>query len=437
MRGARNSTISKAFRPIAVFAFIVALIGQPQKAFADAIDAPFLAAIQILQQAGNALMQQLQSAGNVTKILSDQLKSTLDVNLQDTAIASREMETRRAMLMQHGVAFAMIVPGSTDPNTGATVTGNDFCYRAAAIQSTRSVNEALMAFAADHADALKFANTGTGPLADAAWLKERCDRSLADSGSSGRNGALLQKMGGSCAQPPQYLQFVDADLKPSTVLNKTQYPVPVGAKIDANSGQLILPKAADVQNVNEMQFIAAVYACRMFRRSLPLPPSSATRNPTAEDASVIMAQLRAAAAGSGATGDICAREISRRAQISSQLAQNSPGFQNLYNAQAVRCTAMFKRGVISDATNQDCQTNGMSDYEAAKNEACQYSQFSLINTIAGTGLTVDQVTQQQIEHSPDCQAFFDKFHRENKETASLLLTGFQGPEAAEPNPLAR
>ncbi len=147
LRRKQNKPGSRILRQAAIFFLGAALVWQPQNAHADAFDVPFLSALLTGQGIMAAAQQLINSAGNVANNLQTQVKAQLDVLLHQGDNDSRTLETNRAMTQNITLAYSMILPGSTDPNTGQPVSGHNACNTSRAIQAKMSAVDAVNAFA--------------------------------------------------------------------------------------------------------------------------------------------------------------------------------------------------------------------------------------------------------------------------------------------------
>ncbi len=406
-----------------------------------------------VQKALSMVLEQLDNAMKYLKMQANADSNQLESNRR--VLTPQTMETYTMVPTTTPTGGTMDIGSSSfaAPSGGsATITyGNNHCNSSNSVAQTANVGESMLALAAALQNLTQPAKSGADMRGNAAQadLLDECRWGFRDT-----NDPAIHGVCSGVTSTQSFGNYVNADLQARTIFASRQYSIPKATKVSSgNVPMLVLPTPSAVVNTDEMNFVAAVYACKRFRPRSALPVTNAT--PTANSADAIEARLNDSASSNG-VNDQCILEIAKRVRISSALASaascstsgsSTPSVICLaFAAEQNACIAMANHGDISQADYTECTQNGRSWLQMQKDIACRHGQMGTATTTIGTsapstgsgsqapsyielraheGSTTAALSRDINNHYGDCAMYLANEAREQQSIISSMQSALQ------------
>ena len=376
----------------------------------------------------------------VSDVLSDEIEALTTMVGAQAEVDAQSRETQKKATLDASLGYSMNLPGVGTSGQPGAYSGYNACAMTTGFvmlsgNATADLTRALELYTAQ-------SKVGGGALTAQHDIMEECFRGLRNT-SDPSYGAKLTAMGCPDASGIFGGNYIDTDTKTSAVLDQWHYTIPTGVKTNPVTGQMILPYAVNpagvppgtppvVATAEEMNFVAAIFACRRFRAPMRMPPNTAAgATSTISDAADIEATLDEQSASS-AVNNICVREVARRTRVS-QAAANAAAtihptgvLQEVYQAQVARCQEqnvqhIYGDGFADQATDlADCTLNGRSQLELDRNEACKYDTPYFATYLSGTGMEVEDHIEDVANNENQCQKFVRKWQKDNTRLSNSM-----------------
>lgn len=448
----------------ALFVLALALFGAPQQAKAqyvvtDPADDSFNVMNEVVDAAGwvaqaahyaleiqQWLVTNLDSIIHMlVNVLSQEVNAFSNMTGVQAGIDAQSRETQKKLTADLSLKYALNLPTGATATAGGTLgstTGNNMCNTAMRAQAAILTNNAVDDMTHALSDMITMARAQQNSAAAQAELTDLCKRGFIDTvdtsaafannpdikscTSSAPTGSITDIAGNVYAAT----QWRNADLNPESVVGHNYYTMPVNVKVDGNTGQLLLPLMSDTTSGNpagvttskeELDFIAAIYACRTYSRAIGAGDEAytqttvkATSNSTAR-----YLEARYGMAAISAQNAPCLREVARRVRIPKALNPAAGTvLKEMYDAQVSRCEHLANDGIFHESNGnaqadlQECENDGRSQLEMDIDEHCALAHQGYHMYTAGRGLGEEEYTRVAVEHGGECGNFLTHLNEE-------------------------